>query len=120
MRYGKFLVKSANSGNIDRAIEIFKKATEFDDQNYKAFYHLGLAYMEKNSYKKANEAFKESLKINHSFVDGWKAVGHLLFEKNHYSTAIKYFEQALTCDPKDLEAKFGLANCFLELQVYSL
>jgi Tfp pilus assembly protein PilF len=93
------------------AIECFNRILKSDPNNYKAHYYIGLSYMEKLDYKKATEFMKESLKINARFNLGWKAIGNILYETNSPSKAEKYFQRALECDPTDLEAKIGLANC---------
>lgn len=55
---------------------------------------------------------KEALKLNSRFNLAWKAIGNILYETNSPAKAQKYYQRALECDPMDLEAKIGLANCY--------
>jgi tetratricopeptide (TPR) repeat protein len=51
-------------GDIDKAIDSFKKATAFDPSNDEAFVWLAIAYRKKGDAQRAREALSEALRLN--------------------------------------------------------
>jgi tetratricopeptide (TPR) repeat protein len=59
MRHGK-------TGDIDRAIECFKKAAEIDPSYAESYNNLGFAYYMKKDYEQAEKYFRKTLEIDPS------------------------------------------------------
>jgi Flp pilus assembly protein TadD len=57
------------SGQVDLAIDQFKKAISLDGGNYIAYKGLGLAYAQKGNYKESEAALRKCLDINPDFAD---------------------------------------------------
>lgn len=57
------------TGQVDLAIEQFKKAISLDGNNYIAHKGLGLAYAQKGSYKESEATLRKCLEINPDFAD---------------------------------------------------
>ncbi len=51
-------------GELNQAIEFFKKATEMDPNHFEAYHSLGMAYMKAERYPEAVEAGKRAVMIN--------------------------------------------------------
>jgi tetratricopeptide (TPR) repeat protein len=51
-------------GNQDAAIEAFEKAIEIKSDYSEAFFHLGIAYAEKDHFEKALAAINRAIEIN--------------------------------------------------------
>ncbi len=59
-----FFAPKMFGGNIDKAIENFKKATQIDPRNDENFVWLGIAYRTKGDTGNAEQAFREALRLN--------------------------------------------------------
>jgi Flp pilus assembly protein TadD len=57
------------SGQVDLAIDQFKKAISLDGNNYIAYKGLGLAYAQKGNFKESEAALRKCLDINPDFAD---------------------------------------------------
>ena len=109
LRLGKIYQNKTLS--YDSSIECYERIIQADPTYFKAFYQLGLIYIEKKENKKALDHFKESLKINPKFGPSYKAIGHILSGAGNVSNAIRYYQKGLELDPSDYEGKVGYANC---------
>jgi tetratricopeptide (TPR) repeat protein len=56
-------------GELDNAIECYKKALFFDKKNKNAAYNLGLAYKSKLDYTNAEKAFQTTLRIDPNMIE---------------------------------------------------
>ena len=70
-------------GEVDRAIEEFEAALKDDSSSQEACFQLGLAYLEKNRPRRAQEAFQRALEINPRRLEVQEAVR--LLEKRRLS-----------------------------------
>ena len=51
-------------GDLEAAVEQFKKATELDPNHFEAWHSLGMAYMKSQKYLEAIEAGKKAVELN--------------------------------------------------------
>jgi Flp pilus assembly protein TadD len=51
-------------GDLEAAVEHFRKATELDPKHFDAWHSLGMAYMKLQRYPEAIEAGKKAIEIN--------------------------------------------------------
>lgn len=51
-------------GELEQAVEYFKKATELDPKHFDAWHSLGMAYMKSQKYIEAIEAGKKAVELN--------------------------------------------------------
>ena len=63
-------VYQTKSGDIDSAIDCYKKILEVDNSHYKAHYQIGLCLIAKEEIKPGFDKLKECLKINPKFAPG--------------------------------------------------
>jgi tetratricopeptide (TPR) repeat protein len=61
-------------GQVDRAIEEFEEALKEDPSSQEAYFQLGMAYLEKNRPRRAQEAFQRALEINPKRLEVQEAV----------------------------------------------
>lgn len=80
MRLGRIYQTKLKDFNL--AIEAYTKVHRSDDKNYKAYYYMGLCYIEKKDFNRATECMKEALRINPKYGMAWKKVGNLLYERD--------------------------------------
>ncbi len=51
-------------GDMEEAVNCFKKATELDANNFEAWHSLGMAYLKSQRYPEAIEAGKRAVELN--------------------------------------------------------
>ena len=73
LRLGKIYQTKLN--DYDSAIDCYIRIIESDPTHFKAFYQMGLCYVDKKDFKKASDNFRECLKINPKFAQAWKSIG---------------------------------------------
>jgi tetratricopeptide (TPR) repeat protein len=115
MRKGKIMFSKKN---YIEAVKCFQIVTEQDENNYKAQYQLGVAYVNLKENQKAQEAYKNIIRINPKYAPAWKGIGDILFNSNKHGSAEKYYQQAVKLDSKDVDSKIGLANCYYQAREY--
>ena len=57
------------NGQVELAIEQFKKAVALDDKNYYAYKGLGLAYAQAKNYKEAEKVQRKCIELNPDYID---------------------------------------------------
>ena len=99
----------------DRAEEYYTRATDVIPVNSTAFFNLGLTRARANRPKEAIVALEKYLEVDSGNTEIHRIVGGLHFELGDFGAAIENFEQILSINPRDLEALFGLSECYLHM-----
>ena len=99
----------------DRAEEHYTRATEVIPVEPKAFFNLGLTRARANRPKEAIVALERYLEVDSENAEIRRLVGALHLELGDFGAAIENFEQILRIRPRDLEAMFGLSECYLHM-----
>jgi len=94
--------------NISRAIMKWKKVVEIKPNYADAYYHLGLAYMNKSQYEQAAEEFKKAIEINNSYADAHKRLGDAYSNLGKVNEAIEEYKEALEINPEYTDALISL------------
>ena len=108
---GAYLAKGnhlGNQGKFLEAIEVFKQINELDGQNPDAFYNIGLAYMQLDSYKEAADNFKICTQIEPTYVKGHFYLGQAYEKLGDKESAKQYYQQAINLDPEMERAQAAL------------
>ena len=95
-------------GNVESAIEKFKKAVEIDDKFAFAWDNLGISYRKMKDYDKAIEAYKKSLEI---YEEGRLPLLNIAITYNlneQYDEAISSYERFISIYSGDPEGYYGL------------
>lgn len=89
-----------DSGQFDRAIEIYSKALEIDPKNADVRTDLGIMYRRKGDYDRAIAEFKKAAEIDPKQVNSRYNLGIvLLHDKGDIKGAIKAWEDYLKVQP---------------------
>lgn len=89
-----------------RELELAKETEKCDAEIYNL---LGLVYMARKDFTKAEEAFNEALKLDPNFSEAYTNLGSLKMIQGSYHKAISYFEKALS-NPLYLNSHIALTN----------
>lgn len=87
--------------NFDDALLDFKKSTEYDSNNFRSFYYIGIVYSVIGENAKALEVFDKSLEIN-------QYQSHVYYRKALAWYALADYSNAMNCLNK--AQKLGLKN----------
>lgn len=117
-------VKELNAGELDTALEAFKRVTTAVPDFADAHYHLGLVYYQKAKFRKAIEAFTRTLELLPRDVDALIKLGLACHKAGDidvadtgtkrvfYERAVEAYQIALEIRPHNVEAlnNLGLAH----------
>jgi tetratricopeptide (TPR) repeat protein len=97
------LIASANlnfrKGNLDNALELYKKAKAINTDGEEALLGLGNTYFAKNKYDKAQEYWNVVLKKNPSNPMALEGLGMINFKEDRDSIAFEYYQKAIKQNP---------------------
>jgi tetratricopeptide (TPR) repeat protein len=82
-------------GELDRAIELYKKSIELKP-TAQAYTFLGWAYSMKKDYEKAIELCKKAIEIDPDFGNPYNDIGAYLIETGRFEEAIPWLYQAIS------------------------
>ena len=87
--------------DFQKAIDNYKKATDFDSNNYKYHKDLGVAYERKGDLEQALEEYKSAILDNDSDSQVHYLAGCIYDKKNDYENALEQFKKASELEPKN-------------------
>jgi len=87
--------------DFQKAIDNYKKATDFDSNNYKYHKDLGVAYERKGDLDQALEEYKSAILDNDSDSQVHYLAGCIYDKKNDYENALEQFKKASELEPKN-------------------
>ena len=81
--------------NYYAAIDFLQLSLKKDNNFYKAYYNLGIIYIQQKKYLLAIESFQKAIKINKDFAWGYYNLGCCYLELKNYKVAKSYFNRAI-------------------------
>ena len=102
------------SGQLDPALEKFKKAVELDPKLAVAHYAMGIVYKRKRDHPSAEKAYQDAIKADPTYAKAYIALGLLQTSMNKYDEAINTYKAALNNDPKEKKAYWGIGFIYLK------
>ena len=108
-------VNELNAGQLDTALETFKRVTTILPDFADAHYHLGLAYYQKAEFRKAIEAFTRTIELLPRDVDALIKLGLASHKAGNYEHAVEAYQTALEIRPHNVETLNNLGLAYQEL-----
>ncbi|MBE3142994.1 MAG: tetratricopeptide repeat protein [Planctomycetes bacterium] len=96
-------------GNIDSALEHAVRATRYMPTDSIANYLVGMLYLEKGLYGKAQEYIAEAIRLNPKFVRGYASLARILGQQGKIEQAEKVYRKGIEAVPDDASLHFNLA-----------
>lgn len=87
--------------DVQKAIDNYKKAADYDSNNYKYHKDLGLAYERKGDIDLALEEYKSAMLDNSSDSQVHYLAGCIYDKKSDYVNALEQFKKASELEPKN-------------------
>lgn len=97
-------VRALEEGRADKAIPLLQFAATTDPGSFEAHYHLGRAYLARESLTQAEQSARKALEISPNSVPGYCLLGTTLFRLQQYGEARQALEAALRLDSSCQEA----------------
>ena len=117
--YSKLGEISFFNRDYDRAIESIDKVIEMDPINAKAFFMKGFLYKETGDSTNAVRNFRKVIEIDPNYVDAYEELG-LLYAIHGNKLGIEYLTTAINLSPNNIQARYGLALLYQDLENYTL
>jgi len=97
------------AGNVDKAIEEFKKLLEID-KSASSYAYLGLSYRNLGRFDEANQYFQQGLKLDPHNISCLFNLGFIAERQGDSAEAEIMFQNALRFNPDYPDALLELAN----------
>jgi tetratricopeptide (TPR) repeat protein len=101
---------------LDKAIEVYKKAIAIDHQNADAMYNIGLLSMDLKKFKEAKDNFNICTQVDPQYVMGFFYRGVCNEELGLFAEAKKDYEQTVTLSPNFERGRKALEKVQLKIQ----
>lgn len=108
-------VISYHSGQFEKALDLFKKAIEMDEEFTEGYNNLGLTYTEMNEEDKATEAFKKAIELNPDLAATYNNLGYVFYRMGSYTEAIEMYNEAIGRSSDSSSAYTNLGNACYKL-----
>lgn len=97
-------------GNIDEALNAFKKTTSLNPNYADGFNNLGVMLYEAGEISKAILAYQKAISIKPKYPDALNNLGNAFFKQQNWKEAIVAFKDAIAIKPDYAEAFYNLGN----------
>ncbi len=84
--------KQKKSGNVDGALESYKKALEIS-KDYRIYYQLSSVYKKKRKFEQAEAALNSCLELKPDFYTAYNSLGTTYYSWGKYDKAIENFKK---------------------------
>jgi len=101
-----------DAGEIDKAIDAFRRILEIDSKEPEAHYNLGNAYADKEMFSDAIIMYKKAVENNPKFVDAYLNLSALYLDMDLIDEAISLCRQAINSNPNDSFLCFYLGEAY--------
>ena len=98
------------NGKLDQAIDFFKRSAEVDENFYRAWAYLGMAYAQKEQLDPAIEAYRKCIDLAPAYHKAFNNIGELYRRKGLLDYAAMVFKMATEIEP-------GLSHYFYNLGI---
>ncbi|HUB67206.1 MAG TPA: tetratricopeptide repeat protein [Candidatus Methylacidiphilales bacterium] len=114
MAYNNLGSLLALKGEQDEAMDLYRKALEFNPEYAQAHNNLGLALLHKDQVDEAVAEFQKTLEINPDFTEAHDELGVVRLGQGEVEEAISEFQKALKIDPYNPKAHVNLGMALLQ------
>lgn len=107
----------AQEGNLEGAIQEFKKAVELKPDYADAYHNLANTYYHKGDLQQAIKLYQQALLFNPKLFDSYYNLGIIYLNTGNLDLAIKQFQKALQLNPQDANAQRALNFALRQISV---
>ena len=99
----------------EKAVELAKKALEFEKDDYTLYYIIGTAYMSMKKFQESLEYLEKALELNPEHAQLYNNLGTSYVTIGNFEKAYENFMKASELDPKNSITYFNIAS-ILQIQ----
>ena len=107
------------NGEMDQAIELFKRAAEVDENFYRAWAYLGMAYAQKEQLDPAIEAYRKCIDLAPAYHKAFNNIGELYRRKGLLDYAAMVFKMATEIEPNLSHYFYNLGITYTEIGMHA-
>jgi len=101
-------------GNLDAAVECFRRAVSIKPDYTQAYNNLGIVYQAQGVMAAAAESYRKALSLKPDYAEAHNNLGIVLRAQGEPDAAAESYRMALAFKPNYAEAHYGLGNAFHE------
>ena len=90
-------------GKLDKAIDYYKQALEFDSKHLDALVNLAIAFIYQGKFKQAITNLEKAIAVNPNHSDIWFYLGNCVKSIGDLERAISCYERAVKINPNDFK-----------------
>jgi Flp pilus assembly protein TadD len=91
----------ADAGKFDEAVVMFRRAVQWDPQNWSARHNLAAALLDHRDAAAAEVEARKAIEMNPTDAGSYDLLGRALAIQGKYDEAIRVFNEALKISPGD-------------------
>lgn len=105
-------------GNLEGALDYYRKVLETDDSFYQAHYQIGVIESKLGNIEAATQAYNRALTVNPRFYKGWFALGLTQKGNDDIAGALASLEKAVEVHPGYVKAYGSMGDIYIEQKNY--
>jgi len=94
----------AQIGNLDEAIEAYKKTISLKPDYAEAYSNMGVALRKQGKFEEAIEAYKKSISIKPNYAEAYNNMGVTFKDQGKFDEAIEAYKKSILLKPNYAEA----------------
>ncbi len=103
----------------DKAIEIAKRISEIDSNNYESFYNLGFMYQNAKKYNEAVEAYKKAIELNPGYEYSYSSIGYIYYQLGSYRQSLEYLSKLVEIVPDNPDYWYIIGVDYMQLKDFN-
>ncbi len=98
-------------GNLEEAIEAYKKAISLKPDYAEAYNNMGVTLNEQSKLDEALEAYKRAISLKPDYAEAYNNMGNTLQRKGKLDDALEAYNKAITLTPHHAKAYYNMGLC---------
>lgn len=103
-------------GNLEKAVEEFKKAIELKPNYGDAYHNLANTYLQMGKKDKAVQNYQKALSVNPNLWQSYQNLAAVYFKEEKYDLATQELEKAIKVNPQNANLYINLGIVYLKLE----
>ena len=112
--------KAYKRGDLEKAIDGYKKAIEYDKNYFLAYFQLGVIEKKMGNADQAMNYFNKVVKINPDHYKTWFTIGALNESENQLDSALINYNRAIEINPGYIKPYASIGNIYTLMEDYEL
>ena len=107
-----------NTGNLEEAMELYKKRLGNTSEEYIVYYNMGVISQKQNNIDEAEEYYLKSISLKKDYTLAKNNLGLIYIDKGQYKKAIKLYEKLIKKYKKEYNPLANIWSAYFNLKEY--